>query len=152
VRRSVLSSHDGNIAYSALLLGRLKVKQEKFAEAEPLLREARDVFREHYGNNPGLAAQAENWLGTLQLRKGNLAEAKALVLPGLDVLLSPETEMSPQERKEVIGHGIELHQALGEPDTAVTWQTRWERFHEAESLQRSAEAMGRERLAPRTAP
>ena len=51
------------LLYHAFLL----VQTGQVEQAQPMLREALGIFREHYQMLPELAAWGSNWLGTVEL-------------------------------------------------------------------------------------
>ena len=107
-----------------LVLGRALVEQGKLDEAEPLLKEALTVFREHNPKREALAAQAANWLGAIQVDRKAYPEAEALLLPDSDQFFAPTAEMSPNERRLAVGHIVKLYQAWDRPKDAAAWQRK----------------------------
>ena len=100
------------------------VERGKLDQAQPLLEQARSIFREHYTKHPELMARAENALGAVQLSRRDYREAESLLLPLADQFLIPTANISPNERREAIGHIVQLYQAWGKPDQAALWQQK----------------------------
>jgi serine/threonine protein kinase len=109
---------------TAAILGRILVEEGKLDEAEPYLREAQTYFQEHPNSRNPIIAQAANWLGAIQVARKAYPEAETLVLSGSDQVLSPGSEMSPNEVRLAIGHIIGLYKAWGKPEQAATWQKK----------------------------
>ncbi len=113
------------IGRTLLILGRVLVEQGKVDEAEPLLQEALTIFREHHiFRYIALTAQAENWLGTIQLARKAYPEAEALLLSGANQFFLPSGEMSPIERRVSVSHIIKLYEVWGKPEQAAAWQKK----------------------------
>jgi len=84
----------------------------------PLLRS------KYAARTPELAAQAENWLGVIQLERKAYPEAESLLLPGSDQFFAPGAEISPNERRLGVGHILELYKAWDKPEKAAAWKRR----------------------------
>ena len=84
------------------------------------------MFRQDAASKPTpeLAAQAENWLGVIQLARKAYPEAEALMLPGADQLFAAKAEMSPNERRVAVGHIVKLYEAWDRPKEAAAWQRK----------------------------
>ena len=93
-----------------------------------MLEEAKTIFRDNYAQRPELAAQPENWLGTILVLQKEPAIAEELMLKGADQFLAPTAELSPNERREGVNHVIQLYQALGRPEKAAEWERRLGEF------------------------
>jgi serine/threonine protein kinase len=105
-----------------LILGRVLVKEGKPDEAEGFLRDARALFRDRYPKKPELAAQAENWLGAIQLARRAYTEAEGLLLPNSEHLFN--TGITAHERRDLIEHIIKLYDDSARPEAASRWQRR----------------------------
>jgi len=123
VHRRVASSHEGT-GRALLILGRVKVEKGNLDEAEPLLREALDLFREHSPSRRELIAQAANWLATVQVARKAYPEAERLLLSDPEEFLAPTAQMSSAERRAALGHIVQLYQNWRKPDQAAIWQHR----------------------------
>jgi len=125
-RRSQMSDLRGN-AYTLFYLGRVLVQEgteDKLVEAEPHLREALRIFREHLPMRVDLAAQAANWLGAIRVAGKAYREAETLLLSGSDELFASAAEMSPTERRLAVSHLVSLYKAWGNPQETALWQTK----------------------------
>jgi serine/threonine protein kinase len=122
-RRRQTSDPEGT-GRTLLLLGRALVELGKLDEAEPHLKEALTIFREHVPNRDALAVQAANWLGAIAVARKAYPEAEALLLPDSDQLFTTAAKMSPNERRVAVGHIVKLYEAWGKPDQAAAWQKK----------------------------
>jgi hypothetical protein len=128
-RQQVLPTNSAITATSMLLLGRILVEQGqhgRLVEAEPLLQKARATFLEHLAAKPELAAEAENWLGAVQLARNDYPAAEDLLLQNAERLVKPSSEVSPHERRAAIGHIVQFYQTSGKPEQAANWQRKIE--------------------------
>jgi tetratricopeptide (TPR) repeat protein len=124
IRREVTPRQEGT-GRTLLVLGRVLIEKGELAKAEPLLREAFDLFRANYAMKTELTAQAENWLGTIQLRGGKFGDAETLLIRSCGPLLTAPA-ISEAERQELIGHLVELYNAWGKANAAAEWTKRIE--------------------------
>src|SRR5439155_11793457 len=102
------------------------VQKGELDEADPLLQEALELFRNNYAKRPELAAQAANWLGAIRLARHAYPEAEALLLSNPESLFPPTAGISAAERRAAIGHIVKLYQDWGKPGEAVTWKHKLE--------------------------
>jgi tetratricopeptide (TPR) repeat protein len=124
-RRRVLGAGDGRTAYSEVVLARLLIQRGQLERAEPLLVDARTIFRgEDFAEQPRLAAAAENWLGALYLARKDYTRAAEQLLPLAEQFLHLTIQMSPEERRICIGHIISLYQATEKPEKVLEWQAK----------------------------
>lgn len=124
-RKRVLTSNDGRTAYTMVVLGSLFVRSGQLDRAEPLLEQARNIFRQQsYARQPRLVAVAENWLGTVQLARRDYAQAERLLLPLSEQFLAPTVQMSPKERREALSHLVKLYDDWGKPKEAARWREK----------------------------
>ncbi len=123
VRLRVMPAHEGT-GRIMLLLGIVLMEKAKLDEAEALLRQALALFRQNYPKKPDLAAQAENWLGAIQVARHQYPEAEALLLPGSEQFFAPSLGMSAREKSAVIGHIVQLYRDWDKPSKAANWQKR----------------------------
>ena len=133
LRRSQTSDVRGN-AYTLLYLGRFQLQRGKLAEAEPHLRDALKIFGEHLATKPDLAAQAANWLAVILVARKDYTNAETLLLSGVDQILGPAAEMSPNERRLAVSNIFNLYQAWGRPDQAAVWQKKLDQLAESQAL------------------
>ncbi len=113
-------------ARTQLTLGRVLVEKGDVVEGERVLKEALKFFREDpvCKPKPELAAQAANWLGSIQVARKAYPEAETLLLVGSDQFFSSTADMTANERRLAVGHIVKLYEALGKPDQAVAWQKK----------------------------
>jgi tetratricopeptide (TPR) repeat protein len=114
-------------ARTQLTLGRVLVELGKPDEAAPLLEKALTFFREDAVTKlprPYLAAQAANWLGTIQLGRQDYPQAEKLLLTGWEQFFAPTADMTPKERRVAVGHIVQLYQAWPKPERADYWQKK----------------------------
>jgi hypothetical protein len=101
------------------------VEQGKLDQAEPLLKEALTIFRQRPAiRKDALAAQAANWLGTIQVARGAYPEAEKLLLTDFDQFFETTAEMSPNERRVAVGHIVKLYETWHRPMDAAAWQKK----------------------------
>ncbi len=122
-RRRQTSDPEGT-GRTLLVLGCALVELGKLDEAEPHLKEALTIFREHVPNRDALAVQAANWLGAIAVARKAYPEAEALLLPDSDQFFTTAAKMSPNERRVAIGHIVKLYEAWGKPEQAAVWQKK----------------------------
>jgi tetratricopeptide (TPR) repeat protein len=130
-RQHILPANSGSTAASLLLLGRILVERAQpgaLDEAESLLQQARTIFIEHLATLPELAAEAENWLGTIRLARNDYPGAEGILLQNAERLIVPTSDVSPNERRAAIGHIVQLYQAWGKPTQVANWQRKLESF------------------------
>jgi serine/threonine protein kinase len=124
--RTQADQEDAGLGRTRLSLGRVLVEKGKLDEAEPLLEKALTLLRQQAMSTPKpeLPAQAENWLGAIQLARKAYPEAEALLLPGAECFFAAKAEMSPNERRVAVGHIVKLYEAWGKPEKAAAWKRR----------------------------
>jgi serine/threonine protein kinase len=108
-----------------LWLGRVLVEKGKLDEAEALLQEALRLLRQPALSalRPELPAQAENWLGVVQIERKAYPQAEALMLPGVERFFVPNASLSPGERRQAVGNMVKLYEAWGEkPQQTAVWR------------------------------
>jgi len=71
-----------------------------------------------------LAAQAANWLGSIQVARKAYPEAETLLLVGSDQFFASTADMTPNERRLAVGHIVKLYEAWGRPDQAAAFQKK----------------------------
>jgi len=137
ILRRVASSHE-TTARTLLILGRVKMEKAQqaltagdaptverlFNEAEPLLHEALDVFREHCTSRRELVAQAANWLGAVQVARRSYPEAEILLLTDPEQFFTRSIHMSSAERRAGVGHIVQLYEAWDKPDQVAIWRKK----------------------------
>jgi predicted negative regulator of RcsB-dependent stress response len=101
------------------------VEKGKLDEAEALLQEALRLLRQPALSalRPELPAQAENWLGVVQIERKAYPQAEALMLPGVERFFVPNASLSPGERRQAVGNMVKLYEAWGEkPQQTAVWR------------------------------
>jgi hypothetical protein len=108
-------------------LGSHLLKQEKWAEAELILRDClkiRDV------KSPGYWSRfnARSMLGSSLVGQKKYAEAEPLLLSAYEGMKAPETNYPPAGNarlSEATARIIQLYDAWGKPEKAAEWRTRF---------------------------
>jgi tetratricopeptide (TPR) repeat protein len=108
VRRRTLAADHPNLSNVLVSLGGMKLDQKRYAEAEPLLREAldgqlktgADTWRRYY---------TESLLGACLVRLGKYAEAEPILLAGYKGVLARQNTM-PFENREMVD---EVRESVG---------------------------------------
>ena len=97
------------------------LKQAKYADAEPLLRECL-VIREKELPDHWLRWNALSMLGEALSGQGKHAEAEPLLIEGYEKMLPPDP-LSFRKR-EALDRIIALYEAWGKPDKAAEWRAK----------------------------
>jgi tetratricopeptide (TPR) repeat protein len=124
IRRVVTPAQDW-IGRTLLVLGLAQMERGDLDEAERSLNEACSLFREKYPSKKALSANAENLLGTIQFRRKNYSAAEKLLISSAEPILSARG-ISELNRRNAIGHLLELFDALGNVDERSKWAKRLE--------------------------
>jgi tetratricopeptide (TPR) repeat protein len=124
IRKRDMPRHEGT-GRTLLVLGHVLVEKGELVDAESFLRDALAIFQDKYAMKTELTAQAENWLGTIQLRRCEFGVAETLLIRSCGPLLTASA-ISEAERRELIGHLVELYDAWGKADAAAEWTKRIE--------------------------
>jgi serine/threonine protein kinase/tetratricopeptide (TPR) repeat protein len=115
-------------AYAGALagLGENLLKQHKWTEAEPTLREALAVFKK----TPTATQAAFNFqvlLGRALLGQKHYAESEPLLIQGYAGLTAQEAEIPKEDRHRIAEAGesiVALYEAWGRPKEAAEWRTK----------------------------
>ena len=126
IQRRVACSPE-TTARTLLILGRVKVEQGWHNEAEPFLKEALALAREHCPSKRELLAQTANWLGAVLVARQEYPEAEKLLLSDSEQFLAPVL-LSSAERRTAIGHIVKLYEAWGKPEPAAEWSKKADAF------------------------
>src|SRR5207245_9362580 len=97
------------------------------------------LFRERYRMKPELAAQAEHWLGVIQLDRHSYPEAETLLVANADPLFAKTACLSNAERRILVGHILKLYQALDKPQAAALWQRKLEEIGETQEKRKTGQ-------------
>jgi serine/threonine protein kinase/Tfp pilus assembly protein PilF len=114
-------------------LGENLIKQGKYAEAEPLLRECLTVGEQKPTADPLGRSQTQILLGASLLGQKKYAEAEPLLLQGHAGLTTPQeardvgpTPLAQRRRVEALGWLGQLYKERGKPDEAAKWRKELE--------------------------
>jgi serine/threonine protein kinase/tetratricopeptide (TPR) repeat protein len=106
------------------ILGRLYLRQKRFAEAEPLLRECLTMSTK---KTPGhwQVFSTQSLLGVSLLGQKKYAEAEPLMRQGYDGLKAREKSLSADARPllpQIAEKLVQLYEATNKPDDAANWK------------------------------
>jgi tetratricopeptide (TPR) repeat protein len=107
-------------------LGGTLLKQQKCAEAEPLLRESKTIY-EQVQPDIWRTFQTKSMLGESFLGQKKYAEAEPLLLSGYEGMKRREQTMPPDRNitlREAIERVVQLYEAWGKPEKAAVWKAR----------------------------
>jgi tetratricopeptide (TPR) repeat protein len=106
------------------LLGRLRLKQRKYSEAEAALREALDGPLKDDAE-PWQKSEMQSLLGASLVAQARFAEAEPLLLAGYQELIHDQSTI-PWDSRSVIGQTderiMELYESWGKPEKAKAWR------------------------------
>jgi serine/threonine protein kinase/tetratricopeptide (TPR) repeat protein len=108
------------IAQASALLSRILLRQKRYAEAEPLAREALATYQEL--TPPGDERQFETMylLGCALCGQGQFATAEALLVQGFEGLR--KRSLSRTENEEALAWLVRLYEGWDKPDEAAKWR------------------------------
>ena len=107
-------------------LGLNLLKQQKYAEAEPLLRECLTI-REQNEPDDWTTFNTKSMLGGSLLGQKKYAEAEPLLLAGYEGMKQREEKIPPQGKvrlTEAIERLVQLYEATGKTDKAAEWRKK----------------------------
>jgi tetratricopeptide (TPR) repeat protein len=108
------------------LLGGTLLKQQKYAEAEPLLSECQTTY-EQVRPDDWRTFQTKAMLGESFLGQKKYAEAEKLLLAGYEGMKRRENSTSPEGKISLIEANerlVELYETTGQPGKAAVWRAR----------------------------
>ncbi|HEY1678255.1 MAG TPA: serine/threonine-protein kinase [Candidatus Sulfotelmatobacter sp.] len=108
------------------MLGQNLVRQHKFVQAEPLLREA-VAFREKGASDDWRRFRAKAFLGAALSGERKFSEAEPLLLAGYDGLNQRAPRMPAMQRKWIQFSGrqiVDLYQRWPRPDQEAAWKAK----------------------------
>src|SRR5262249_28735444 len=108
------------------LLGGTLLKQQKYAEAEPPLRESQTIY-ERVQPDIWRTFQTKSMLGESFLGQKKYAEAEPLLLAGYEGMKRREQTMPPDRNTtlaEAIERLVRLYELTGKPEKAAVWRAR----------------------------
>jgi eukaryotic-like serine/threonine-protein kinase len=120
-------------------LGRILLKQRKFAEAGTVVRAAL-AFREEKQPNAWTTSVTRYVMGAALAGQERFAEAEPLLISAYDGLLKNLAAISPADKgriNEVSEHLVQLYAGWGKPEQAAFWQ---EKLHHHNAALKSARA------------
>src|SRR5262249_4127963 len=119
------NGHVDSLAVARSTLGEILLKQTKYAEAEPLLRESL-AEREQRRPDDGTTCHTRSVLGGAMLGQGKYAEAEPLLLQGYEGMKHRAARIPALFRSASLTEALERLAQLatdwGKPDEAVRWR------------------------------
>ena len=128
-RRRVLGPDHPDTVSVLDSLGRLRLEQQRYAEAEAPLREALS-HQEKRSPNSWERYDTESMLGASLAGKGKYSEAEPWLLSGFQGLSNRESTIPAPNRLALRNAGeriIRLYEAWGKPEQAADWRNRLRR-------------------------
>jgi TolA-binding protein len=128
LRRKVDGPESPVTAGDLTQLGLNRLKQKKFAEAEPALRECLAI-RAKKQPDDWLTFNTRSLLGDALLGQRKYAEAEPLLLQGYEGMKQREAKIPPQGKSrltDAIERLVRLYEAMDQKDKAKQWRERWE--------------------------
>jgi tetratricopeptide (TPR) repeat protein len=108
------------------VLGMCRLKQQKYAEAEPVLRECLEI-REQKEPGSWLRFNALSMLGGALLGQQKYAEAEPLLLQGYEGMKQREAQIPPGGKirlPEAVERLVRLYEATNQPEKARVWREK----------------------------
>jgi serine/threonine protein kinase len=127
-RRAVLGQGHADVGQTLAALGQLRLEQQKYAEAEVSLREAKAVLDKAEPDG-WLRYQARSLLGGSLLGQKKYAEAEPLLLEGYEGMKVREARIAAGDKKsltEALERLVELYEATGAKEKAKDWRRKLE--------------------------
>ena len=118
----------GPYAGALMQLGANLLKQAKFAEAEPVLRECRELIR-NIQPEAWTTFEADSLLGGALVGLGKYSEAESLLLNGYQGMKQRETKISPHNRfrlTDALERLVQLYEAWAMKVQADEWRKKWQ--------------------------
>lgn len=103
------------------MLGLCLLKQDKYAEAEPVVRECLAI-REKAAPDHWLRYNAMSMLGEALAGQKKYAEAEPLLLEGYEKMRPPKPVAF--RKREALERIVKLYEAWGKPQRAAEWRKR----------------------------
>jgi tetratricopeptide (TPR) repeat protein len=125
-RRRVLGGEHQATLGTITSLGRIRLAQERNAEAEALFREGLKGL-EKQSPDAWAKFNCQSLLGASLAGQGRYSEAEPLILAGYQGLVERESRIPAYSRSSVVQAGeriFQMYQASGEPDKAAEWRKR----------------------------
>jgi tetratricopeptide (TPR) repeat protein len=112
------------LAATQSILARLYLRHERFAEAEPLLRECWAITKKNTPEHWQVFA-AQSLLGFSLIGQKKYAEAESLLLQGYDGLKTHAKSLSADARRlrpQIAEKLVQLFEAINKQDDAANWK------------------------------
>ena len=122
------------VAEAQTTLGEILLDQQKFAEAEPLLRESL-ITREKKSPEPWITFHTRSALGQALAGQKKFTEAEPLLLSGYEGLKRREEKIVGADRavlKDALIRLVQLYTDWGQPGKSADWQQKLDQWHQAE--------------------
>jgi tetratricopeptide (TPR) repeat protein len=129
--RKALPRDSPQLAGQLAPIGLALLEQQKWAEAEPLLRECLAI-REKTQPDDWLTFNTQSLLGGVLLGQKKYAEAEPLLLKGYQGMKQRAKAMPPPAKvrlPEAAQRLVQLYEAMGKKDEAAKWRTEQGRYH-----------------------
>lgn len=127
---SEVSAGHPNVAQGSYNLGLVLMEQNKFADAEPAFRAARDMFFSAYGKDDSRVATAQASLGRALVNLGRYGEAEPLLLEA-EKTYSTSPDLLANKRGQCAKFLVELYEkwdkaapGQGHAQRAAPWRLR----------------------------
>jgi tetratricopeptide (TPR) repeat protein len=126
LRRDRPGDDSVDLANVLVRTARLRLAQDRHADAEQAAREALDIRRRAYAPGDHRTAKAQSLLGLALVGLGKFAEAEAALLAAYDVLTTrqPPLPAGPPRVADTVARIVRLYEAWGRPDRAAAWRGR----------------------------
>jgi non-specific serine/threonine protein kinase/serine/threonine-protein kinase len=124
--RHLGSFEDANAADASELLGQNLTRQHKYAQAEPLLRQAL-AFREKGDRDDWTLFRAQAFLGACLAGVRQYAEAEKLLLSGYNGMRQRAGRMPAKQKKWISSTGqqiVGLYSQWSKPEQAALWRAK----------------------------
>jgi tetratricopeptide (TPR) repeat protein len=123
-------------AIHAEALGRMRLQQKKYAEAEPLLREGLSYYKRRNPDDLSEFFHNESLLGASLLGRKKFDEARPLLIEGYEGLKQRATKIPAPLKHHLTEAGervVRLYDDWGKPDEAAKWRAKLARELPAEN-------------------
>ena len=123
-RRKATTPDSPELAAELASLGLDLAAQEKWAEAEPLVRESLKIFEAKQPDD-WATFHARNLLGACLLARRQFAEAEPLIVRGYEGMKARESKIPPAEKlrlQEAAARVVRFYEAWSKPEEAARWR------------------------------
>jgi hypothetical protein len=125
-KRKVFGREDLRTAKTMSLLGRCLIREGKWIEAEPVLREDL-LVREKKDPDGWMTFEVRSVLGNSFLGRERYAEAESLIVSGYEGMKAREAKIPAWSRYRLVEAAervIRLYKAWDKPDQVARWRAR----------------------------